>query len=64
MTRKLFSPKASKSPAKSQRNIAQDRAVKQNRQNVQLKMFQVTGRGGKGHGVVSANHAWNRKGRW
>jgi hypothetical protein len=64
MTKKLFSPKANKSPAKSQTNIVQERSANKNRQSMQLKMFQVAGRGGKGHGLVSASHGWNRKGRW
>lgn len=33
-------------------------------QSLHQKTIQVAGRGGKGHTIGSANHSWNRKGRW
>lgn len=32
--------------------------------NLNLKAFQTTGRGGKGHSFSESLHSWNRKGRW
>jgi hypothetical protein len=32
--------------------------------NLNLKISQTTGRGGKEHGFSGSLHSWNRKGRW
>lgn len=64
MTKTIFSPKANTSSAKFQTNRIQDKSANKNRQSMLIKMIQVAGRGGKGHGLVSASHGWNRKGRW